>query len=411
MSEFPNCDEKRVEELLAISLGLMAGEKVRNLIEKHRDAIENITPGDMVKLEDRQMQMGIDSREIKEYVNKVINVFFNSLEKYEWEKPKEGSFLYYLMLENQAFQFKLDKVKNLLKSYRGREREELAGLRAELLPLFREFTRFESHYVKKENILFPYLEKRWENPRPLKIMWSFDDDTRRKLKQVIGILESENSGWEELATELGAYFFLAVGMIHKENLVVFPLAAETVPEEEWEEMHQQSFEYPFPFIEAPERSKAEMKGSPEGGKLHVSRSEGKLKFRSETGELSLEQVLLLFNNLPVDITFVDENDKVRFFSKPEDRFFARSPAIIGREVNNCHPPESVHVVEKIVSAFREGKQDRARFWIELKGRFVLIQYFALKDDNGMYKGVLEVSQDVTDIRKLEGEQRLLDWEE
>ena len=400
--------EKRVEELLAVSLGLMAGEKARGLLDKYKDSIENITPSDMVKLEDRQMQMGIKPGEIKEYVNKVINVFFNSLAKYEWEKPKEGSFLYYLMLENQALQFKLDKVKALLKAYRGREHEELAGLCAKLLPLFQEFTAFESHHVKKENILFPYLERRWESPRPLKIMWSFDDDIRKKLKEVISILESKTPSWKVLARELGAYFFLVVGMIHKENLVVYPLAAETVPEEDWTQMQLQSFEYPFPFIEAPQRPKPKQEavgGSP----IQVSGTEGNMSFRSETGELSMEQVLLLFNNLPVDITFVDEENKVKFFSKPEDRFFPRSPAIIGRHVNNCHPPESVHVVEKIVDAFKEGKQDRARFWLELKGKFILIQYFALRDHKGVYKGVLEVSQDVSDIRGLEGEQRLLDW--
>jgi PAS domain S-box-containing protein len=133
-------------------------------------------------------------------------------------------------------------------------------------------------------------------------------------------------------------------------------------------------------------------------------------FVAETGRMTLEQVLLVFNHLPVDITVVDENDRVLFFNKPKERFFPRSPAIVGRSVNNCHPPESVHIVEEIVETFRKGDRNTATFWIELKGRFILIQYFALRNEKGVYKGVMEVSQDATDIRKLEGQRRLLNWE-
>ena len=133
-------------------------------------------------------------------------------------------------------------------------------------------------------------------------------------------------------------------------------------------------------------------------------------FVAETGRMTLEQVLLVFNHLPIDITVVDENDRVLFFNKPKERFFPRSPAIVGRSVNNCHPPESVHIVEEIVETFRKGERDTAIFWIELKGRFILIQYFALRNDDGEYKGVMEVSQDATEIRKLEGQRRLLNWE-
>ena len=118
----------------------------------------------------------------------------------------------------------------------------------------------------------------------------------------------------------------------------------------------------------------------------------------------------MLNSLPVDITFVDENDKVRYFSNPSDRFFPRSKAIIGRLVENCHPPESVHIVKKIVNAFRTGEKNNAKFWIHIKDKFVLIQYFALRDNNGNYKGVIEASQEVTDIRNLKGERRLLEWD-
>jgi DUF438 domain-containing protein len=130
----------------------------------------------------------------------------------------------------------------------------------------------------------------------------------------------------------------------------------------------------------------------------------------KTGSLSPELIRLIFNHLPVDITYVDENNKVKFFSSPEKRVFRRTSSIIGRDVKNCHPHESVHVVEQIVEAFRKGEKSKASFWIQMKGEFILIQYFAVRDEHGAYKGVIEVTQDVGEIVKLEGEQRLLDWE-
>ncbi len=408
MSEFSNNNQKRVEDLLAFSLGIMSGEDGRMLLEKYKEAIEHVTPQDMLNLEDKQMQMGIKPEAIKKDVDKVINIFFKKLKEYSWEKPKEGVFLYYLMLENSAYEFKLNKVKKVIKSYKGREASDFNQLKNDLLGHFEEFSKFESHYVKKENILFPFLENKWENYRPITVMWSLHDDIRKKLKQIIQILKSDASSWADLNKQIGKYYFLVFGMIQKENLIIYPVASETISDDEWEEMHKQSFEYPFPFIETPVKPKS-IKEPVIEKQTEISQIDGDLVLKSETGELNLEQILLLLNSLPVDITFVDENDKVRFFSRPKERFFPRSPAIIGRAVQNCHPPESVHIVEKIVDAFKNGEKDNAKFWLELKGKFILIEYFALRNDKDEYKGVIEVSQDVTGIRALEGEQRLLDW--
>ena len=406
MSKNIDNSEKRLQDLLAFSMGMMSGESGKELIEKYQDAIDNITPHDMLSLEDKQVQMGMTPDIIKKDVEKIINVFSKSLDRYEWEKPKEGTFLYYLMLENEAFKFKLNQVKKILRSYRGRESSHFQELKAELLPRFIEFKSFDYHYIKKENILFPYLEEVWSNYRPLQVMWSLHDDIRRTLKEVIGLLEDPSTEWSDFNPILGKYYSLVFRMIQKEDIIIFPVATETVSEESWHEMHLQSFEYPFPFIETPAK--------PEEEKQSQHTKESFLSepgmFVAETGNMTLEQVLLVFNHLPVDITVVDENDKVLFFNKPKERFFPRSPAIVGRSVNNCHPPESVHIVEEIVETFRKGDRNTATFWIELKGRFILIQYFALRNEKGAYKGVMEVSQDATDIRKLEGQRRLLNWE-
>jgi DUF438 domain-containing protein len=130
-----------------------------------------------------------------------------------------------------------------------------------------------------------------------------------------------------------------------------------------------------------------------------------------TGTLALEQLVAIFSTLPVDLTFVDADDRVAFFSEGPNRVFARSRAIIGRMVQNCHPPRSVDVVDRILNDFREGRQSVAEFWIQFMGRFVHIRYFAVRNSEGRYLGTLEVTQDVGAIRALEGERRLLEYGE
>jgi DUF438 domain-containing protein len=140
---------------------------------------------------------------------------------------------------------------------------------------------------------------------------------------------------------------------------------------------------------------------------NVEPSEEKIKL--DEGALTKEQINLMLKILPFDITFVDEKDKVCFYSATDDRIFPRSPAVIGREVQNCHPPKSLHVVNKIVQGFKEKKKDVAEFWIQKDGLFILIRYFPVYDEKGAYKGVIEVSQEVSAIRALEGERRILNW--
>ena len=408
MAEKTDNSQKRLEQLLAFSLGMMNGEDGRMLQEKYAEAIAQITPLDMLKLEDRQIQMGLKSDVIKKDVDKVINTFFKRLQAYEWEKPLEGSFLYYLMLENQAMAFRLNQIKKVLKSYSKVEAEQFETLRNELIPHFEALSAFEAHYVKKENILFPFLEKKWAFYRPLQVMWSLHDDARRMLKELIALLNDPSTSWKDINPKIGKYFFMVFGLIQKEDLIVFPVAAETIEAEEFAEMQRQSFEYPFPFIETPKQVVHTSEKTEKARDLKLKNVVEGL-FSTETGTLDFEQIELIFNSLPIDLTFVDENDKVRYFTKPADRFFPRSPAIIGRDVRNCHPPESVDIVEKIIEGFRNGERSTANFWINMKGRFILIQYFALRNAEGVYKGVLEISQDATTTRALEGEQRLLDW--
>jgi len=258
------------------------------------------------------------------------------------------------------------------------------------------------HYLRKENQLFPVLEKHGISG-PSEVMWAIHDDIRQTLKYARAQIS-------ELQVPLvyGTLKYLLQSisdMIYKEEHILFPMAMEILAEADWIKVRQGEEEIGYAWIE-PEKGwlpgdevPAEARAAGESGTVDLS-----------TGRLTQEQVDLLLTHLPVDISFVNENDELVYYSATKERIFPRSPGLIGRKVQKCHPPKSFHVVQRIVDEFKAGKRDVAEFWIQMKGRFIHIRYFAVRDSGGNYRGTLEVSQDVTDIRKLEGEQRLLDWD-
>jgi PAS domain S-box-containing protein len=125
--------------------------------------------------------------------------------------------------------------------------------------------------------------------------------------------------------------------------------------------------------------------------------------------LKSEVIEAMLDSMPIEISFVDENDEVRYFNKNGDRIFPRPRSIVSKKVQQCHPQKSVHKVLQILEAFKKGERDVAEFWINLKGRQIYIRYFPVRDKAGKYLGTLEVSQDITDVKKIKGEKRLLDW--
>ena len=394
-------DEKRIADLISFSRGIMKGENGKTLMDRYKDAIDSVTPFDVIELENRQMKNGVSTSDIKKSIGKVLNAFYSSLSNYKWEEQAEGTFLYYLMLENRALELKLNTIKQILKKFHMEESFTYPMLRKKLIPLFLKILDFDNHYVKKENILFPYIEKHWNNYNPIKVMWSLHDDIRYSLKGIILILENQQGIWDQLNIEIGKFFFLTFGMIIKEERIVYPVAVETIPKEDWKKMHLQSFELPFPYIETPIKPEVIIKDST---------WQKECSFKTESGEVSMDQLELIFGSLPVEMTMIDENDKVAFFSDSDSRIFPRSSAIIGRDVQNCHPPESVHIVNEIISAFKEGTKEKAEFWFKYKERLIFTVYHALHDKSGKYRGILEVSQDISRFKDLEGERRLLNWD-
>ena len=298
--------------------------------------------------------------------------------------------------------------------------------------LFNELMDVDKHYQRKENLLFSYLE-RHNITGPSKVMWGKDDEVRDLLKAVGETLAAEGAAageWKVVKMTVVDSALSAVReMIYKEENILLPMAMETLTEMEWGEVYEQSPEFGWCLVDPGDEYQApkpvvasqsyqvvkEVKES--GIALNVLPDTPAVapKPTSEaiifpTGSMSLAQLKGIFATLPVDITFVDADDRVRFFSEGETRIFARAKAIIGRKVQHCHPPSSVNVVEQIVADFKSGKEDSCEFWINFEGKFVHIKYFAVRDEAGAYLGTLEVTQDAAPLRALEGERRLLEYD-
>ena len=413
MSENQKNNQKRIRSLYEFSSGIINGENGSLLLDKHNEVVKNVTPKDIIFIVDLLVKDKIPTSKLKTGINKILNVFYKSLINLEQIQPEEGSFLYYLIKENDKLITRLKSIRPIIKQIN--KDIKPADLRSEINKLrenISDLNNFNSHYLKIENILFPFLEKEWEDYGCLSIMWSYHDDIRRTIKETLAHLEQKDIDLKRLNRLLGGLFFNMYAMRFREENILFPVALESGKNEIWKKMLEQSFEIGFSYIKSPER-KVKVKKS-----LTTTNSKNKemLNIESlentlldfETGQITLNQAIMLLNHLPVDITYVDEKDEVRYFSKPKDRFFPRSKAIIGRKVQNCHPPKSVHIVNELIDDFKAGKKDKEIFWIQMKGKFILIQYFVIRNTKGEYKGVLEVSQDITEIRKLKGEKRLME---
>jgi len=388
-------DEKRVERLKVYVQGVLDNVDGKELYDKYKEDIQSVTPQECFEIFYSKIEKGYTPEDILKVLDKVINVFHKSLNSYPWEKPKEKSFLYNLMKENEALEKRLGRIREIILNKQVEQKKD------EILEIVKSLKEFNEHYLKEENILFPYMEKKHEKFNGLNIMWTLHDHARDSINKVIEVLEEEEFSIDKFNVEIGKLFFAMLGIVKKENLILFPAAMEVIEDSEWADMNKQSLEYGFPFIEKPDI---------EAGERIEVHGFKDMTFKTDTGELTFEQLVLMLDTLPVDLTFVDENNKVRYFTRPKDRVFPRSPAVIGRDVRNCHPQKSLHVVNRIIDEFRKGTKDSATFWINLNGRKLLIQYFPLRNSKGEYKGVLEVTQDITDIQKLEGERRLLQWE-
>lgn len=397
MSEFTNNRKQRIEDLLELFYAILNKDEALDAIKRSQNLIDQSTPLDIILLVDKLVDTNLPMDKLKTGINKFLNIMNKTIKDYPYEPPLKESFLDCCIKNNSELDKKLKVLRPSIKQLN--KTPEDKELKIEIVNELNILLEYDKYYIIKENVLFPLIEKNLKDFRCINVMWSFHDDIRNHLKKLIFILSDENYNLKEFNTLIGYVYFKMFAIIFREERILFPYVQERIPQDIIDSVFSESNEIGFPYY-TPQKiiSKEKTKNEIDPGSVNL-----------KTGNLTAEQLILIFNHLPVDITYVDENDKVKFFSTPKKRIFTRTNAIIGRKVSNCHPPESVHVVEEILDAFKNGTKDKASFWIKMKGEFILIQYFALRDESNNYKGVIEVTQEVEEIRKLEGEKRLLDW--
>jgi DUF438 domain-containing protein len=397
--------EARLEVLKDIIRELHEGGNLAEQKRRFADLIKDISPTEIAVMEQKLMEGGLPEEEVKRLCDVHVQVFKESLEGQQPPSAIPGHPLHTLIEENRALEKLLAEWRALLERIDPRDGGvSLEKVRDEVQATISELALVEKHYLKKENQLFPILESKGVSG-PSKVMWAIHDDIRMMIRELRGYLAEEKSA-EILALGKRLSEMLA-DMIYKEEKILYPMSLEALDERDWARVKKGEEEIGTAWI-APGGGWKPRVGEDELTPAPVYRRPAEA-LELDTGTLTAEQVNLLLKSLPVDITFVDESDTVRYYSAGEERIFPRSQGIIGRKVQNCHPPASVHVVSQILEAFRKGERDVAEFWIQSRNRFIQIRYFAIRDKAGSYRGCLEVSQDVTAARALEGERRLLDW--
>ena len=393
--------EVRMELLKAIIRDLHAGVDMSILKKRFVDLIKDIDAAEIARMEQQLIEEGMPESEVKRLCDVHVKVFEESLGTKEKLKVPAGHPVHTFMLENRALEDIIQQTRELLDRLGTPIHEQMFHFsQQELQCLIDSLLEVDIHFLRKEHQLFPVLEAHGTSG-PSSVMWALHDDIRKALKDTRVLIAGAKAakGVIKLRQTLQAL----ADMIYKEENILFPMAIEMLTEADWVKARigeeEIGYAWVTPAASWPAAETYKVPEKQDGGRLNL-----------DTGALTLEQINLMLTHLPVDLSFVNENDEVVYYSQTRERIFPRSPGVIGRKVQNCHPPKSVDMVQRILDEFKAGKKDVADFWIQMKGRFLHIRYFAMRDSVGSYKGTLEVSQDATDIRKLEGQKRLLDWE-
>jgi DUF438 domain-containing protein len=402
--------EEKQAVLKEIIKALHAGEDMTVLKQRFSQLISGVEASEIAKMEQALMDEGLPAEEIKRLCDVHVEIFKEALEEQDRPEPPLGHPIHTFMKENRASEKIMSETSMLMGRIGYPPRPETFQENSQALGSFIErLSEIDIHYTRKENQLFPMLEAH-HFTGPSQVMWSIHDDIRAGLKQAREAFAKADP--EGTLTPLKKALQAIRDMIYKEEHILYPASLDMLTDPEWIKVKQGEADIGFAWVVPdtgwPEDIIKEPEDVPPEPAEVLEEVAGALGL--DTGRMTLEQINLMLTHLPVDLTFVDENDRVAYYSEGPERIFPRSPAIIGREVRNCHPPKSVHLVNQILDAFKSGSRDTAEFWIELGDKFIYIRYFAVRDADGYYRGCLEVSQDLAQIRKLEGQQRLLDWE-
>ena len=420
---FQNIDAKKLEIVHEIKSaydeGKISLEKARKSL---KDRVQHLAPYEIAIIE-QEMVVESEDECIKEDIQAMLEVFQDVLVTKDQELPENHPISCYRR-ENA-------KMKELLLSVEDLVQYPL--IKNQWLELYEELLKFKIHLSRKQNQLYPVLEKKGFT-RPTTTMWTLDDFIRDEIAECYNLLLEDKE--EEFIGKQAELVADVRDLMDKEENILYPTSLEMINEEEFRYMAEGDQEIGFAYISvqadksgnsasASSSASASTAGAPLSGlssapgfaeelagllgKYGFNNKEEKLNV--STGQLTLEQINLIYQHMPVDLSYVDENELVCFYTDTKHRVFPRSKNVIGRDVKNCHPKASVHIVEEIIKKFRSGEQDKAEFWINKPDLFIYIIYYAVRDENGKFRGVLEMMQDCTHIRSLQGSQTLLTWEQ
>lgn len=398
MSQEINNREYRKSVIKDLLRKLHAGQTVDDVKGEFDEVFSGVSASEISEAEQALISEGVPVSEVQRLCDVHAAVFKGSIE--DIHAPADASHMpghpaHTLKEENRAIERLItERVRPTLAAFL--EGKQSAARLAEEIEALKQIDR---HYLRKENLFFPYMEQ-YGITAPPKVMWGVDDEIRALIKSASALAQTGDAAvqakLEEALTRIEE-------MIFKEDNILLPMLLDTLTLQEWKKIADESDELGYCLIEQPPQwtpaeaaDAVEAPTTPERGDIALP-----------TGFLSPNELTHLLNTLPIDITFVGKDDTVRYFSQAAERVFPRTKAIIGRAVSNCHPPASVHIVEGIVADLKSGKKDHEDFWIKLGGKYIYIRYFAVRDEKGEYLGVLEVTQDIAAIQQISGEKRLV----
>lgn len=444
MTELLNNREYKKEQLKKLLLRIHEGEDVNKLKEEFRRVLSGISPLEIPIIEQELVKEGISAKDIAKMCDLHVELFREAVagtEELEEKELPEGHPLWIRYMENKEILKGAEMLnlyaRTLATTRDERMREEILGVLEEIVGNLRKvgFT----HYNRDEMLTFPYIERRGLTAIAT-VLWTKHDEIRFMIKHLQGLLmKRDEIPWEEFVerfkAKAGEASFALSDMVFRENNIYYPTLKALLSDGEWKAIRMQDDEFGYykikppswdpgedvkplhPWEIDPELSAEELLNLPKevqqalrGQPLEFDKTELKREGDIDlgTGFVSLEELKAIFEALPVDVTFIDRNDRVRFFS-PGERIFARTPSVLGRPVQLCHPPKSVHIVNKILKAFKEGRKKEATFWLRLGPKYVYIKYVPLFDEEGNYLGTLEMTMDIAPYKEIDGEKRLLDW--
>jgi len=407
MSELLESTARRKEVLKHMILQLHKGTAPAAVRTQLIRTLGQVPYDDVVEVEQELINEGLPVEEVLKLCDLHSQALKGAITLEKARKVPPGHPVDTFKQENQALRQELKALDSLYDLLRKASRDaDLADLLSQVRERFNALSDVEKHYSRKEHLVFPFLEKHGITG-PSTVMWGKDDEVRELIKAALEALQAGPLNQDEVQGLLALVLQPASDaideMIFKEEQILLPMASDTLTEDEWHAVYNQSLEIGFCLYDPEEKWAAAEQAAA------VERQSEKITFPS--GSMTPQELTAVLGALPFDLTFVDKDDRVRFFTQGADRVFVRSRAVLGRKVQLCHPPKSVHIVQQILDDFRAGRESRAPFWINFKGRFIHIDYVALRDEAGEYLGTLEITQDLTEKRQLEGEQRLLQYDE